>query len=253
MRSTLKKPVPPYLGADLTDRYAIRPRPIDVCGLTPVAGDRLAATFWQWHWDAPTSELDVTVITQELGAATCSMIDGPQALALPGRSMRSCDKEANTPARVPDSRPSRAVPFGGFVCSSLDLFNAVTRAGIEIGPRPPKARVGEVYPGAIWPKLAQGGLPKKTKREGAGARRRILEALGITSIPPSATHDQLDAAVAALTAAAADGAVMGVTVDVVGQPLLLDEKGVLREGQMVVPRLIEPGLQRRVTAAAGAG
>jgi hypothetical protein len=41
--------VPPFIGADLTDRYSKRCRPSDVCGLTPTKGGKLEATFWKWH------------------------------------------------------------------------------------------------------------------------------------------------------------------------------------------------------------
>ena len=46
MQSTLSGPVPPYLGADLTDRYSAQCRAIDVCGLTPARDGRLLAAFW---------------------------------------------------------------------------------------------------------------------------------------------------------------------------------------------------------------
>src|SRR6185437_10735816 len=51
MRSTLSSEVSPYLGADLTDRYAAGCRDIDVCGLTPASDNLLHASFWHWQWD----------------------------------------------------------------------------------------------------------------------------------------------------------------------------------------------------------
>ncbi|MGE0454021.1 MAG: hypothetical protein AB7O37_18130 [Vicinamibacteria bacterium] len=74
------------MSADLTDRYAAGCRPIDVCGLTPGDCGQFEVTFWQWHWDPAPRPLDVTPIVEELAAATCSMLDGPQA-ALAGAGL----------------------------------------------------------------------------------------------------------------------------------------------------------------------
>jgi hypothetical protein len=46
MKSTLAGTVPPYISADLTDRYSIPCRAIDVCGLMPAANGSLKASFW---------------------------------------------------------------------------------------------------------------------------------------------------------------------------------------------------------------
>ena len=103
---------PPYLSADLTDRYAHGCRAIDVCGLTPSANGELEASFWHWDWDPAPRALDVRVRAEEFSAARCSMLDGPQGLARPGQSMRACDRAAGAPAKVPDQRPelSRSAP-----------------------------------------------------------------------------------------------------------------------------------------------
>ena len=248
MKSSLAGTVPPYISADLTDRYSIRCRAIDLCGLRPAANRSLKASFWHWYWDPAPKPLDVGVVAQELPSARCSTIDGPQGLARPGQPMRSCDRRTAAAAKVPDARPSRAQPFGGFMCSSLDLFDALAHAGLEISPTSPGRGVSEVYPGFIWKELANTGLPKKATKVGRSARRDILRALGVVGIPASVTHDQLDAAVGALTAAAAAGAVEGLTAKAVGDPLYRDEKGTLREGPMLLPlvrsRKLNLGLPR---------
>ena len=84
MKSTFRGTVPPYLGGDLTDRYAKSCRDIDVCGLTCGENDDLLASFWLWRWDPASSALDVTVIVGELTATRAAMLDGPQGLAADG-------------------------------------------------------------------------------------------------------------------------------------------------------------------------
>jgi hypothetical protein len=130
-------------------------------------------------------------------------------------------------------------PFAGFIRSSLDLFAGMEKAGTVISPPGFVGGASEVYPGHIWNIL--GGdrtLPKKSTEEGRRARRRILEALGVCGLPSLPTHDQNDACVSALLAAAADGVVPGVIPHAIGSPLLIDRFGVLREGPMVIPRVL---------------
>jgi hypothetical protein len=68
-------------------------------------------------------------------------------------------------------------------------------------------------------------------------RKRILEILGVCGLPDLPTHDQNDACVSALLAAAADGRVPGVTLLAIGSPLFADTNGTLREGPMVIPKV----------------
>lgn len=236
-----------YISADLTDRYAIRCRPIDVCGLETAGDGRFKASFWQWFWDPVPNPLDIRPLLPELRAARCTMLDGPQGLARPGRSMRGCDRAAGAAAKVPGERPSRSLPFGGFVCSSLDLFQALADAGLEISPTPPGCGVGEVYPGLIWPRLTRNRLPKKSTKVGVAARTALLRALGVDGIPASVNHDQLDAAIGAVVAAAAAGAFPGIRADSLGEPLYRDN-GVLREGPMIIPVVTSQELVDRLAA-----
>lgn len=134
MRSTLNE-VPPYLGADLTDRYSSACRATDVCGLTPVADSTLEASFWTWEWDPAPQPLVVTAIAKELAGTRVAMLDGPQGLARNGNALRDCERQSAAVGRTPDSRPLLNRPFGGFICSSLDLFSALERAGTNIGPQ----------------------------------------------------------------------------------------------------------------------
>jgi hypothetical protein len=130
------------------------------------------------------------------------------------------------------------MPFAGFICSSLDIFAALRRAGTNISPLRFLGGVSEVYPGHIWTILAgRRVLPKKSTGEGRLARKHILEALGVSGLPELPTHDQNDACIAAVLAAAADGAVPGITPTGIGSLLFAGADGTLREGLMVIPEV----------------
>jgi hypothetical protein len=223
VQSSLKGKVPKYVGADLTDRYSGHCRDVDVCGLTPAESGKQRATFWYWHWDPAPKPLDVAVVAKELAEATVSMMDGPQALAIKGNTLRLCERQSAAVGKTPDARPALSKPFAGFICSSLDLFNALKRVGTRISPLGFVGGVSEVYPGHIWTILGNRRiLPRKSTPAGRGARKRILEALGVVGLPGLPTHDQNDACVAALIGAAADGKVSGVSVASIGSPLLVE-------------------------------
>jgi hypothetical protein len=238
VQSSLNAKVPEYVGADLTDRYSGDCRDVDVCGLTPDESGGLRALFWRWHWDPAPKPLDVAVVASELAAARVSMVDGPQALAINGNTLRLCERQSAAVGKTPDARPALSKPFAGFICSSLDLFNALHRGGTRISPLGFVGGVSEVYPGHIWAILGNRRvLPRKSTQAGRAVRMRILEALGVIGLPELPTHDQNDACVAALIAAAADGRVPGVSVASIGSALLVDIEGTLREGPMVIPQV----------------
>lgn len=239
MNSTLKGRVPPYLGGDLTDRYSKNCRDVDVCGLTPGKNDTLTASLWIWRWDAAPKVLEVTVIAKELAATRAVMLDGPQGLATKGKALRECERLSAAAGKTPDKRPELDRPFAGYICSSIDIFAALTRAGTNISPALFLGGVSEVYPGHIWRILAGHGvcLEKKSTDIGRRERKHILEALRVSGLPELPTHDQNDACVAALLAAAADGAVSGITLKGIGSQLFADPDGTLREGLMVVPEV----------------
>ncbi len=236
MDSTLNGRVPEYLGADLTDRYSRSCRNVDVCGLTRGENSKLMATFWSWQWDAAPEALDVTVVARELKATRAAMLDGPQGLATKGQTLRVCERQAAAVGKTPDRPPSLARPFAGFIRSSLDIFDALRRAGAQISPPRFLGGISEVYPGHIWMILcSRRALANKSTDEGRKTRKEILQALGVVGLPGMPTHDQNDACVAALLAAAADGNVPGLTPRGIGSPLCADPDGTLREGPMVIP------------------
>jgi hypothetical protein len=251
MHSTLKDSVPPYLGVDLTDRYAKNCRDIDVCGLTHGENGTLTASFWVWQWDAGPGALDVTVIANELSAARAAMLDGPQGLATAGEALRVCERCSAAAGKTPDKRPVGR-PFAGFICSSLDIFAELKRAGTNISPPRFLGGVSEVYPAHIWKILASQRLSasrrlsKKSTLEGRLERKHILEDLGVSGLPGRPTHDQNDACLAALLAAASDGAVPEIGTEGIGSPLFADPDGTMREGQMVIPARITRARSERL-------
>jgi hypothetical protein len=179
-----------------------------------------------------------------LTTTRAAMFDGPQGLANSGNSLRVCERLSNCVGKTPDVRPVKTADlanFAGLICSSLDFFAALAKAGMAISPPGFIGGVSEVYPGHIWQVLANSPplpfLPNKKTIGGQLVRKRILEALGVTGLPELPTHDENDACVAALLAAAADGAVPGLTAKGIGVRLTIEPNGTLREGQMVIPDL----------------
>ncbi len=166
------------------------------------------------------------------------MLDGPQALASKGAALRVCERQSVAVGKTPDVRPSVPNPFAGFICSSLDLFNAFRGHGIAISPSLITGGVLEVYPAHIWTILSGTRLlPRKATEAGRIARKQILEALGVSGLPGVPTHDQNDACVAAVLAAVADNQVPGLDAVQLGAPLSLDSEGAMREGPMVIAQL----------------
>jgi hypothetical protein len=207
-----------------------------VCGLDPVDG-LLAARFWTWLWDAPGVAPEVTALLDEVRAARCALLDGPQGLARAGRAARACEVAFDTPWRTSDQLPEPDGSSAGAQRSSVELFAAFFVARVRVSPVAVTGGLGEVFPGALWRGLERFGLaplPEQASESGRRARKAVLEALGVRfeggDLPG---HDQLDACLAAVTAAAADGAVRGVNARARGDGLFRTEDGFLREGPLV--------------------
>jgi hypothetical protein len=230
MRTTRTGSIPPFVGADLTDGGAARPRPVDVCGLSR-DGAALVATFWQWRWDGE----GFAEIAAELAAARGALLDGPHALAAAGRTMRACERLTAAAGKTPALREAlvRGRPFAGFLLSSLDLFAALDAAGLSVSPGVPGPGIWETYPGHLWRQLAP-GLARKSTAAGLAARARLLRARGVRLGRAALDPDRLDAAICALAAAAACGAVPGLRTRLVGEPLVRRADGTLEEGPIVV-------------------
>jgi len=227
-----------YLGVDLTDRYATQPRAIDVCGLSSNRNGTLDANFWQWYWPENAAlPLDAAAIIPQILQAEAVMIDGPQGLAAIGQTRRECERITEAAGQTPDYLPEAGqFPFAGYIRSSIELFQALANQNLPIGRQGVTTGVWEVYPGNCWARLAGQWLPNKSTQIGRECRKRILETCGVQGLPELPTHDQNDACLAALIAAAANGQVQGLTTELVGNDLIVEENGHLREGQMVVPK-----------------
>lgn len=228
-----------YLGIDLSDRYANCRRPNDVCGLTSTESNKLSAKFWLWEWPEPAVRLDVSEVANEIRAAKSTMIDGPQALASTGNSLRGCERACGAAGKTPDVVPSLGKPFAGFVRSSVELFGAFAAAEFLVSPSRFMGGISEVYPGDIWHRLVGRSIPKKSTPAGRQGRKLILQALGVIGLPDLPTHDQNDACISAVMAAAADAKIAGMSVHGIGFPLARDPDGTLREGPIVIPTLSE--------------
>jgi hypothetical protein len=175
------------------------------------------------------------------------MIDGPQGLASNGNSLRACERECGAAGKTPHVLPALGKPFAGFVRSSVELFGAMAAAGLSVSPSQFMGGVAEVYQGDIWYRLVGRTMPKKNTHERRRARKRILQALGVIGLPDLPIHDQNDACISALIAAAADGKVNGMSVRGIGLPLARDADGTLREG-LVVP-FVSSQLRQRLNEA----
>jgi hypothetical protein len=223
-----------YVGADLTDAYAHKPRSIDVCGLV-VEATGFVARFWEWTYEGGLC--DIEALLPEIRAAGGTILDGPQALARAGAAMRECERKLGAAGKTPGTLPAKG-PFSGFVRTSVELFAALAQAGIPVSPPSLTGAIGEHYPGGNW-RCMGGALPSKRSAAGLEARRSILERLGVR-FPFNArlTHDHLDAALGAVIAAVADGVVPGARVERVGANLVCDG-GALREGPILILRACE--------------
>jgi len=237
-----------YLGIDLSDRYATNRRPNDICGLTSIQNNKLRAAFWLWEWPEPRQRLHISEISEEIRTAKSTMIDGPQALASAGNIIRTCERICGAAGKTADTLPVPGNPFAGFVRSSVELFGAFAAAGFSVSPSEFLSGISEVYPGDIWHRLVGRIIPKKSTHEGRPARKQILQALGVIGLPELPTHDQNDACISALMAAAADRKVAGISVRGIGLPLARDSDGTLREGPIVVPVLAQ-GLRESIDVA----
>ncbi len=142
---------------------------------------------------------------RSLGDGAVVAIDGPQGLAAPGRKVRDGERELRCAGKTPDTLPAPgSAPYAGFLRGSVLLFSALRAKGLGVFGEVPQDRAVllEVYPADLWKKWAGHALPKKQTAEGRRARWDLLRGQGL-ELPLGAgeiTHDQLDAAAAALAA-----------------------------------------------------
>jgi len=227
-----------FMGADLVDGCCPSPRPVDIAFL-----DRLlVCKFDRWDFNFEGEGLLPSAFRS---SGFVLAVDGPQGLAgAPSATMRACEKIGGVAGKSPYDFPRTGIPFGGFVTSSVRLFATLWRSGAyHLHGFPPdpshQATLIEVYPGKAWHILAKvlkepPPSAKKQRLAGRLQRQSLLEAAGLR-LPSGTTptHDQLDAALAALIALRfANGECTrsdGVA------PFWDESKQVLREGFIIYP------------------
>ena len=145
----------------------------------------------------------------------------------------------------PARRPTSVLPQASLTAaSSLRPWICLRRSTLRdfFSPQACRLALYEVYPAAIWTRLAR-RLPNKRRRDGREARAALLETLGVLVPETLLSHDKLDACAAALLGAAADGRIRDISVVAVGDSVFWDDvTGCLREGQIVVPN-VDSGLR----------
>ena len=142
-------------------------------------------------------------------------------------------------------------PFAGFVRSSVELFDALWKAGARI-ENDSLNGLQEVYPGGIWAALLK-GIDKKGTASGRLQREAILAELGVLLPASKLSDDQRDAAMAAVLAAAANGLVDGLDVVARGELARWDsDAGFIREGRILMP-VVSDALRHRIKRAVESG
>jgi NAD(P) transhydrogenase len=186
-----------FIGVDLTDPHARNPRPVTIAQM-----DRWRRVqFRTWSFDPEGRGL---LPAEAVEGGYVLAIDGPQGLSAPGRGARACETLLHSAGRVGERWSARGRPHTGLVAGSVALFAALRRAGLcLLGETPAeKATLLEAYPADLWRKWAGRRLPKKMLPAGRRLRYEILRGLGVELPvgPEAVTHDELDAAAAALLA-----------------------------------------------------
>lgn len=100
-----------YLGIDLTDPYTKTPRPVT----RAVLDESLELFFDEWVYNRVGSDM---IRESEVDVVA---IDGPQALAKVGATMRECERILGTPGKTKDHLPDGGL-FSGYIRGSVELF-----------------------------------------------------------------------------------------------------------------------------------
>ncbi len=157
-----------FIGLDLTDPWARRPRDVDValvdergnCEFAALPGDDVRGALGRMS--GPRNG-DVLII------------DGPLGLAAPGSRLRECERVLATAGKTPDVLPLPGTrPYAGFVRGSVELamqLNADGWAPAADGVDAASATMLEAYPGCSWRALSGARLPRKTTGGGVPGTR----------------------------------------------------------------------------------
>lgn len=180
-------------------------------------------------------------------AVTVVLIDGPQGWRWPEspiRHMRLCERVLNTPARTGPPGIVKPSTYLTFVRFSIDVFHHLRHDHgyslliEEWAVMPERTWLVESFPSAAWRLFGLPRLPSKLRAKGVDLRPWCLalsDRIGL-DLPPSLTHDQLQAAVAVLAGRAiAEGDTAGVMM--AGVDPIISSGGVVFEGWIALPCL----------------
>ena len=103
-----------FIGLDLTDPYARRPRCIDVA-LVDEQGNCEFSTL-PGTMTGVSGSAFLEPISARPNSGDVLIIDGPLGLAEAGKGLRQCERTLATPGKTPDVLPTPGTkPFAGFV------------------------------------------------------------------------------------------------------------------------------------------
>ena len=218
-------------------------------GAVVLEGDRRPARYrlveiTRLHAETPepvhTANLLIELCERE--GVSLLLLDGPQGWKAPNNGLvhsRICERALNTPAKsgLPGAvKPANYLPFVSF---SIDVFTELhARGWCRFDPAswsPGVPTVVESFPLAAWRCLRLVALRAKSRAREIDIRAGLdaLVSLGLVTLGPLPTHDQLQALVAGV---AGLSLLAGYSTDyqVVGMaPFFLD--GTWREGFIINP------------------
>jgi hypothetical protein len=174
------------------------------------------------------------------------LLDGPQGWKDPESPLlycRECEKSLNTPAKTGVQGVVKPAPYKAFVEFSIAVFAHLLQEGAELASTPQLTikrglLVLESFPNAAWRKLGIDPLPAKARCKPAdilGRLKELSDRFEIESPGAPATHDQLQALVAAIAGRAIVRGESGAYLAYGVPPSIKD--GVVVEGFIFSPQV----------------
>jgi len=238
-----------FIGVDLTDAFAVQPRPVDIAILHLNEQGEFGNIIFQrinWVQDDPATRptiMAATIANVCPNEAKVYIFDGPQGLAIPQNNTRQVERKLGAPAHTPWQLPEvGSRPFAGYIRSSVLLFDRIVGEHgnnmqlADLNKVDPKSsNVFEAYPGAEWPLLANNNLSPKATQAGRRQRFALLQDLGIGLNLANLTHDQMDAALCSILGAFYfyPRPELEPQVAMIGEIPVYQGDGSLREGRML--------------------
>lgn len=131
------------------------------------------------------------------------LLDGPQAWRAersPHFHQRVCERATRTPGKTGPPGVVKPSTWARMAVFSIAMFDALAGHGWpRFGENWNGERASiESFPTQAWRVLGERPLPGKAATEALAPWREALARHGLTELPPDATHDELQAAVAGL-------------------------------------------------------